>query len=106
MSAFVLQVRPRGDAGPPRVGFTVTRKVGTAAERNRVRRRLREAVRLSATPDLHAGNDYVVIGRRATLGTPFAALISQLQHALAKERRIAAKRVPPISSNPPDMSTR
>ena len=44
-ATFVLQARPRGDDGPARVGFTVSRKVGGAVERNRVRRRLREVVR-------------------------------------------------------------
>jgi ribonuclease P protein component len=40
-AAFVVQSRARDDAGPVRVGFTVTKKVGTATERNRVRRRRR-----------------------------------------------------------------
>jgi ribonuclease P protein component len=44
-AAFVVQSRARGDDGPVRVGFTVTKKVGTATERNRVRRRLRELVK-------------------------------------------------------------
>ena len=42
---FVLQGRPRDDQGPTRVGFTVTKKNGTATERNRIRRRLREVVK-------------------------------------------------------------
>ena len=44
-AAFVLQGRNRDDDGPARIGFTVSRKVGTAVERNRVRRRLRDIVR-------------------------------------------------------------
>ena len=44
-AAFVLQARKRDDEGPVRFGFTVTKKVGNAVERNRVRRRLREVVR-------------------------------------------------------------
>ncbi len=43
--AFVVQHRPRDDDGPIRVGFTVTKKNGTATERNRIRRRLRELVK-------------------------------------------------------------
>ena len=43
-AAFVLQGRNRDDDGPARIGFTVSRKVGTAVERNRVRRRLRDIV--------------------------------------------------------------
>ena len=38
-TAFVLQARKRSDDGPARVGFTVSKKVGNAVERNRVRRR-------------------------------------------------------------------
>ena len=45
VAGFVLELRERGDHRPPRVGFTVSKKVGTAVERNRVRRRLREIVR-------------------------------------------------------------
>ena len=44
----MLQARKRSDEGPARFGFTVSKKVGNAVERNRVRRRLREIVRLSA----------------------------------------------------------
>jgi ribonuclease P protein component len=47
-AAFVLQARRRTESGSVRVGFTVSKKVGNAVERNRVRRRLREVVRLSA----------------------------------------------------------
>jgi ribonuclease P protein component len=54
-AAFVLQARNRGENGPVRVGFTVSRKVGTAVERNRVRRRLKEIVRLLGATGLAAG---------------------------------------------------
>ena len=46
-TAFVLQARKRIDDGPARFGFTVSKKVGNAVERNRVRRRLREIVRVA-----------------------------------------------------------
>ena len=55
----VLQARRRYDEGPARVGFTVSKKVGKAVERNRVRRRLREAVRLSGA------NGYTAVNRMA-----------------------------------------
>jgi ribonuclease P protein component len=83
-AGFVVQRCDRGDAGPPRVGFTVSRKVGGAVERNRVRRRLREIVRLSAAAGFCAGNDYVVVGRRAALGLPFARLAADLSGALKR----------------------
>jgi ribonuclease P protein component len=81
-TAFILQVRKRNDEGPCRVGFTVSRRVGTAVERNRVRRRLREVVRLSA--GLPAGNDYVLVGRRAALSYPFAAMVEDFKGAVAR----------------------
>ena len=74
-AAFTLQARPREDTGPPRVGFTVSKKVGNAVERNRVRRRLREIVRLAPAGRLQAGHDYVLIGRRAVLVSGLAALL-------------------------------
>jgi ribonuclease P protein component len=85
--AFVLQARERSDAGPPRVGFTVSKKVGTAVERNRVRRRLCETVRLSAAGRLHSGKDYVLIGRRAALDLPFDRLCADFLGALARVHR-------------------
>jgi ribonuclease P protein component len=83
-AAFVLQARRRGDGGPVRVGFTVSRKVGTAVERNRVRRRLREIVRLSAATGLSRGHDYVLIGRRAALSLPFEQMTQDFQRALRR----------------------
>jgi ribonuclease P protein component len=87
---FIVQERPRGDRGPVRVGFTVSRKVGGAVERNRLRRQLKELVRLSATTGLNAGSDYVVIGRRAGLGIPFVKLTVDFAGALKRlEKRRA-----------------
>ena len=99
---FVLQARLRDDEGGVRVGFTVSRQVGNAVERNRVRRRLREIVRLAArslaTSNLAAsnfgagqpgtsevmrnGHDYVLIGRRPALTLPFAEMQRQFGTAL------------------------
>jgi ribonuclease P protein component len=82
--AFVVQVRRRGDDGPPRIGFTVSRKVGTAVERNRVRRRLREIVRHSAAASLRAGHDYVLVGRSAALFLSFERLLADFSDALER----------------------
>jgi ribonuclease P protein component len=85
--SFVLQARSRGDQGAARVGFTVSRQVGNAAERNRVRRRLREIVRVSAaaaTGRLCPGHDYVLVGRRTALAAPFADMMLELVHALSR----------------------
>jgi ribonuclease P protein component len=95
--AFVLQVRERADTGVPRVGFTVSRKVGTAVERNRVRRRLREVVRLSDADRMRAGNDYVLVGRRAALDLPFVRLIEDFSRALGRAHRQRRAPRPPAA---------
>jgi ribonuclease P protein component len=82
--AFVLQARARAQSGPPRIGFTVSRQVGNAVERNRVRRRLREVVRLAPAETLCAGHDYVVIGRRAALAVSFSDMVRQFAAALRR----------------------
>jgi ribonuclease P protein component len=83
-SGFILQARAQGKAGPPRVGFTVSKQVGNAVERNRVRRRLRELIRLAPPKALCAGHDYVLIGRRAALKLPFDAMTKELGGALRR----------------------
>ena len=70
------------DAGVIRVGFTASRKVGMAVQRNRARRRLRAAVAEVLPVMGRAGHDYVVIARAATLARPYAALIGDLRTAL------------------------
>ena len=82
----LLEVLDRGDAGPARVGFTVTKKVGNAAVRNRVRRRLKEAVRTHAAGDMQRGNDYVIVGREDVLAAPFAEIMTELSRRLRKTR--------------------
>ena len=87
MPGFVLQVAPApSDLALPaiRVGFTVSRKVGDAVVRNRVRRRLREAARQvipgRARPDL----DYVLVGRQAAIARDFEVLRQELLDALKR----------------------
>ena len=80
----MVQERRRGDDDPARVGFTVSRRVGGAVERNRVRRRLKETVRLSAAAGFKSGSDYVVVGRQAALGMAFARLLTDFTNALAR----------------------
>ena len=85
--AFVLEARDRGDDGPPRFGFTVSKRVAAkAVERNRIRRRLKEAVRLLAPRDAACGYDYVIVARRAALHEPFADLAATLHKAMSRMR--------------------
>ena len=81
-AAFVVQSRRRDDAGPIRVGFTVTRKNGTATERNRIRRRLRELVKRLDVISMRPHSDYVLVGRRAALNRGFATMLDDLRSAL------------------------
>jgi ribonuclease P protein component len=76
---FVLQaLRAPADAHPnARFGFTVTKKIGNAVVRNRIRRRLREAVRL-AGKQAESDMDYVLVGRRAALSLEFERLVADL----------------------------
>ncbi len=85
-TAFVLQALERGDGGPVRIGFTVSKKVGNAVERNRVRRRLKEIVRLSAATGLPCGHDYVLVGRRAALALSFEQITEDFKRALRRLR--------------------
>ena len=63
----------------------MTRKVGTATERNRVRRRLREMVRLGAAEaGMRGACDYVVVGRRVALTRDFTSLAADLRSAVSR----------------------
>ena len=83
-TGLVLQALPRSDDLPARVGFTVTKKVGNAVVRNRTRRRLKEAARLLLS-EIDVGSvDLVLIGRDATRGRKFSALVEDVRRALSK----------------------
>ena len=91
-SDFVLETRPRTDAtadGGPRFGFTVTKQLGNAVIRNRIRRRLREAVRLLADGSARAGHDYVLIARGPALDREFTELTRDLETAFSRVHRPA-----------------
>jgi ribonuclease P protein component len=89
---FVLQVAPiPTDVRVPvvRVGFTVSRKVGNAVTRNRVRRRLREVARLVIPGQARADLDYVLVGRQAAVRRDFSALQRELVEALKRLRALS-----------------
>src|SRR3984893_1137517 len=90
-AAFVVQSRRRDDDGPIRVGFTVTKKNGTATERNRIRRRLRELVKRLDVISLRPHSDYVLVGRRAALNRDLATMLDDLRSALHRLDRQASK---------------
>jgi ribonuclease P protein component len=88
-AAFALQARRRDDQGPIRVGFTVTKKNGTATERNRIRRRLRELVKRLDVIAMRPHHDYVLVGRREALTRDFAVMLDDLHAALRRLDRKA-----------------
>ena len=90
-AAFVLQSRLRDDDGPVRIGFTITKKNGTATERNRIRRRLRELVKRLDPISMRPHSDYVLVGRRAALNRDFTTLLDDLRSALHRLDRQPAK---------------
>jgi ribonuclease P protein component len=88
MPGFVLLVRERNDADPAiRVGITVSKKVGNAVIRNRMKRRFRALVREVLPTAGIAGADHVLIGRNSGIERDFDALKAELAKALAKVKR-------------------
>jgi len=83
----VVQARLRdGVTGPPRAGFTATKKIGNAVVRNRAKRRLREAARLLLPLHGRPGVDYVFIARAATPDRAWSALLDDVKTALVRLR--------------------
>jgi ribonuclease P protein component len=85
MPGFVLLVRPRDDGDPAiRLGITVTKKIGGAVVRNRMKRRFRSLAREILPAKGIAGADHVLIGRRGGLERDFALLRAEFEKALAR----------------------
>ncbi len=88
MPGLVLQLRVRSGADDTgkeaRVGFTASRRVGGAVQRNRAKRRLREAARAVLENGARANFDYVIIARRAVLSRSFDAVLDDLKTAAAR----------------------
>lgn len=88
MPGFVLLVRPRDDDDPVmRLGITVTKKIGNAVIRNRMKRRFRALARELLPASGIAGADHVLIGRAGGIERDFADLRAELVKALAKVAR-------------------
>jgi ribonuclease P protein component len=82
---LILQSAPLGvnALGPgPRVGFTVSKKVGNAVARNRARRRLKSIACDVFGTELEEPLDFVLIGRANTLKRSYDDLLDDLRFAL------------------------
>jgi ribonuclease P protein component len=95
VETFTLQSRRREGTesqavAGARVGLTVTKSVGGAVERNRVRRRLKEALRAGQPLEAEDDHDYVLMARREALGRRFAALVDDVRAAFRAARRRGA----------------
>ena len=85
MPGFVLLVHDRKDDDPAiRIGFTVTRKIGGAVVRNRMKRRFRALARDILPTHGHPGADHVLIGRAGGIERDYAKLEAELVRALGK----------------------
>lgn len=88
MPGFVLLARARDDGSPTmRIGYTVTRKIGGAVVRNRMKRRLRALAREILPQAGLPGADHVLIGRAGGVERDFALLRAELFKALGKLAR-------------------
>jgi len=81
---FLLEVKKQEvlkseQISPARIGYTVSKKNGNAVTRNRIKRRLREAVRLHVGSLLEAGTDYVIVARPELVDLPFTLLVDALK---------------------------
>jgi ribonuclease P protein component len=79
-----LDEKESDDVGSLRLGFTVSKKVGNAVVRNRVKRRLKSAAKAILPTQALANRDLVIIGRQYTLKQPFQELLNDLEYALKK----------------------
>ena len=93
--AVLVQARARDDSPLVRAGFTATKRIGGAVQRNRAKRRLREAVRQILPELAHPGFDYVFIARGGVTTRPWPRLLDDVKSALL---RLAADRDRPHMS--------
>jgi ribonuclease P protein component len=85
---FSLQALPRGEGCEARCGFTVSKRVSLkAVVRNRIRRRLKEAVRTDGSKTAANAMDYVIVARLGCLAAPFALIRTELARAFVKVSR-------------------
>ncbi|MEQ1704571.1 MAG: ribonuclease P protein component [Rickettsiales bacterium] len=88
-NSIILQMVKRADNHPVssesvRIGYTVTKKMGGAVIRNKIKRRLREAAKLVTVKYGRTGHDYVVISRHKALTCNFSDLQRDMEFAFTR----------------------
>jgi ribonuclease P protein component len=104
--AVVIQARARDEAPLVRAGFTATKRIGGAVQRNRAKRRMREAARLLLPELAHPGFDYVFIARGGATTRPWVRLLDDVKSALIRlaadrDTRAPHPQDPTLSASPP-----
>jgi ribonuclease P protein component len=85
---FSVQALPKTEGDVSRCGFTVSKHVDKSAViRNRIRRRLKEAVRLDPEAKVSIGMDFVVVAKKESLTASFQMIQSELARALVRAQR-------------------
>lgn len=96
--AFVMETRSRGDGGPARFGFTVTKRLARkAVERNRIRRRLKAAARLASVEAAGRDADFVIVGRHGALAQTFSELVADIAGAIRQSGSDETRKQGPMS---------
>jgi ribonuclease P protein component len=106
---MTVQGRPRDDLGLGlRFGLTVTKRVGHATERNRIKRRLRTVCQKAGEDYASVNMDVVIIGRRDILAADYEVLVDDLRRALRVVTKPKGARPTdrPVSSSPPSNGER
>lgn len=80
---FVVYVLKRSNQEYSRMGLSVSKKMGNAVTRNRIRRYIKEAITMMEDK-LQLGNDYIIISRKASVDMDFHQVKSSLQHVLKR----------------------
>ena len=96
--AVLVQARLRDENPLVRAGFTATKRIGGAVDRNRAKRRMREAARLLLPEHGRPGHDYVFVARGGATSRPWARLLDDVKTALL---RLATDRESPSRESPP-----
>lgn len=100
-ATLAMQARRRAAEGPPRIGFTATRKTGSAVIRNRARRRLKEAARRLLPEFGLPGVDYVALAREGTAAAPWPRLLDDMRIALLRLSAALQRAAPGDVPRPP-----